>query len=330
MKAKNLNLKTRAFTLIEVIVVISIIGMVTSISVISYGNWNKTLAVNMVKNDLTNIANALEGARTFGSAYPETLPVSFKASPDISVSGGGSADGKTYCVTAESSKNPGVKYYITSLKGVNDIKSGACGPMEISATTVSDTEISVTWSPVTGATGYTIQRDTNNSFPGPVSTTQAGTSLNSTGLNAITRYYYRVKATVGGQDSVWSKVVDARTNLYIPPPPEEPPVSDLTITPETEPYGVMMRLTGTIKAYTSCPAGTPQYSLRQSDGGPWSSYTAWSSSVRSIVTGWFDSEAPGTYYFEAISRCYVDAGNITNIVNTANSYSVSGGGSEMF
>jgi cellulose 1,4-beta-cellobiosidase len=107
-------------------------------------------------------------------------------------------DGKTY------------SYYV---KGINTIGSSAasttvmCTPLPaapfaapgaFSGARESDaTKIDLTWSPVTGATGYVIYRSTTSgSFPFPDAfvTTTVRTKYTDSGLTAGTKYYYRVSA----------------------------------------------------------------------------------------------------------------------------------------
>lgn len=105
------------FTIIELIVIISVIGVLASIVVISYNNWKQTAAVAQLKSDLNGAATAMENARIFGSAgYPSDVNnlTSFRPSDGVTITGG-SVDSKTYCIRAvKSSQYPDVYYSINS------------------------------------------------------------------------------------------------------------------------------------------------------------------------------------------------------------------------
>ena len=103
------------FTIIELAVVISVIGILASIMVVGYGAWQKRTAENVVKNDLINVASAMESARNFGdSGYPATIPTSMQASTDVVLGGGGFNGGQDYCIQGTNAKNAGVIMYVTN------------------------------------------------------------------------------------------------------------------------------------------------------------------------------------------------------------------------
>ena len=97
-------------------------------------------------------------------------------------------------------------------------------PASLTATAVSTTGINLTWSDVTGETGFTVQRSPN----GTTGWTQVGTTATGvltyadTGLSASTAYFYRVEAThtgywlspwayATGYTSTWSATASATT-----------------------------------------------------------------------------------------------------------------------
>ncbi len=87
-------------------------------------------------------------------------------------------------------------------------------PTFLGATVVSSTQINLSWTGSTGATGYQIQESTNGTTGWTqVGTTAAGvTTFQSTGLTAGTTYYYRVLATTGTVTSAASNVASATTS----------------------------------------------------------------------------------------------------------------------
>ncbi len=89
----------------------------------------------------------------------------------------------------------------------------------LTATAVSSSEINLSWTGATGATGYIIQRSTTSTGGWTqIGTTAAGTTTYSdTGLAAGTTYYYRVQAT-GGSGSAYSGTASATTTGTSPAP----------------------------------------------------------------------------------------------------------------
>lgn len=61
------------FTLIEILVVATIMALLTSIAVISYGQLNKESRNNRRKTDLDQIRSALEMYRSNNDQYPDNL-----------------------------------------------------------------------------------------------------------------------------------------------------------------------------------------------------------------------------------------------------------------
>jgi subtilase family serine protease len=85
-------------------------------------------------------------------------------------------------------------------------------PQNVAATAASASQINVTWSNVTGATGFRVDRSVDGASWGTVGTVGTGvTSFASTGLAAGTTYYYRVLATNGSGTSAASGTVSAKT-----------------------------------------------------------------------------------------------------------------------
>lgn len=77
----------KAFTLIEILVVVTIIGLITSIAVVSYTSINKNSRDARRKADLEQIRAALEMYRSNNNSYPDaldtltTLPVYIQSVP---------------------------------------------------------------------------------------------------------------------------------------------------------------------------------------------------------------------------------------------------------
>ncbi|MDR2911175.1 MAG: fibronectin type III domain-containing protein [Bacteroidales bacterium] len=85
-------------------------------------------------------------------------------------------------------------------------------PTGLRATTVSSTQINLSWTAVTGATGYRIERSLNGgSGWAEIYSGTSNSYNNDTGLAAGTRYYYRVRAYNGIYNSGYSSVANATT-----------------------------------------------------------------------------------------------------------------------
>lgn len=85
-------------------------------------------------------------------------------------------------------------------------------PLNLAASAVSDTQINLTWSDVSGETGYRIERSTDGINFGTVTTVGAGVvSYASTGLAAATTYFYRVVAINAGGESAATPAAMAST-----------------------------------------------------------------------------------------------------------------------
>src|SRR5665647_2474224 len=104
----------RGFAIVELLVVIAVIGILATISIVSYGAWKKSAATAQVKSDLNGVAAAMESARTFNNAYPTTLPSTMTASDGVSLTGGSADGGKTYCIDGASTANATIVYYVDS------------------------------------------------------------------------------------------------------------------------------------------------------------------------------------------------------------------------
>jgi hypothetical protein len=91
------------------------------------------------------------------------------------------------------------------------INVAPAAPINLAAKAASSTQIGLTWTGSTGATGYLIERSTNGSTGWTQIASTSGTSYQDTGLSAGTTYYYRVRATGGNLDSAYSNVAGVTT-----------------------------------------------------------------------------------------------------------------------
>jgi type II secretory pathway pseudopilin PulG len=117
--------KNKGFTLVEIVVIISVIAILVTIVIISVGNWRKSTAETEVKSDLKSLSGAMEAARNFGNGYPVSIPTSFTASKNVTVTYG-SGSSASYCVNAVSKADATVQYYINTAVTGREPQAGTC------------------------------------------------------------------------------------------------------------------------------------------------------------------------------------------------------------
>ncbi len=126
----------RAYTLIEVIVVIVVISVLAGIVTFSVNSWRDRAANTEVTSDILNVASAMKNARTWNNGYP--------VYPDDTVFDGTGDAGKlykqsanvllsyyhgdagSYCIEARSTVRPNVYYFIDASTVSTVPKKGTC------------------------------------------------------------------------------------------------------------------------------------------------------------------------------------------------------------
>lgn len=85
-------------------------------------------------------------------------------------------------------------------------------PTGLAVARSGDTGMTLSWTAVSGATGYLLYRDTSNSGSFPYLTTKTSTSHSDTGLSGNTAYYYKVTASnANGESAASDPAVSATT-----------------------------------------------------------------------------------------------------------------------
>ncbi len=90
-------------------------------------------------------------------------------------------------------------------------------PSNFTASAKSSSQISLSWSAVSGATSYSIYRATSSSGTYSLLTTVTSTAYTNTGLAANTTYYYKIRAGNNAGSSSYSAVANATTFAAIIP-----------------------------------------------------------------------------------------------------------------
>jgi hypothetical protein len=88
-------------------------------------------------------------------------------------------------------------------------------PTGVTATAISSSEITVSWTASSGATTYNIYSSTSSSGPFTLVGSTAATSFTNSGLSSSTTYYYEVSASNSAGTSASSPPVSASTQLGV-------------------------------------------------------------------------------------------------------------------
>ena len=79
-------MRRHGFTIIELLVAITVIAILTSITMVSYGQWRHRTADNVLQSDMTQATAALTNFRNFQNNYPPNMAgTNFAASPNIAL-----------------------------------------------------------------------------------------------------------------------------------------------------------------------------------------------------------------------------------------------------
>lgn len=151
------HIKNQGFTLAELAIVIIVVGILAGITIVGYGAWQKNIARDAVKSDLTNAVSAMESARTFSEGgYPSSIPASFKPSDTVTITYG-TGDASAFCIRGQSKKDASISFYARSSDPTN-LQAGSCPayvppppstPTIAGATTTANTT-ALSWNAATG------------------------------------------------------------------------------------------------------------------------------------------------------------------------------------
>ena len=73
-------MKSRGFTIVELLIVIVVIAILAAITVVAYNGINERAQKASLQSDLVNAAKQVELAAVVAGSYPTDLPTSVKVS----------------------------------------------------------------------------------------------------------------------------------------------------------------------------------------------------------------------------------------------------------
>ncbi len=132
-----LRMRQSAFTVVELIIVVIVIGLLVTMATVGYGAWRDNVARAEVESDLRNVYAAMEDARNWSEGYPDidagapfdgdnvkTKPI-FTQSKDVVLTF--FAGGRTaFCVDGTSRVRPNIRMFVSTLDGSKEPQIGSC------------------------------------------------------------------------------------------------------------------------------------------------------------------------------------------------------------
>lgn len=194
----------------------------------------------------------------------------------------GLAAGTRYFYVVAAVNSSGTSANSSEASATTSAPGAPAAPTGLTASAVSNSQISLTWTAVSGATSYVVRRGASSGSEVTIASAVGSTSYVDAGLAAGSQYFYVVAASNGSGTSANSAEVSATT---LGTPSAIP----------SAPTGLTARATGSrIDLSWSASSGAISYNVRRgTTSGVWSLIA---SSVGS--TGYADTSlASGTYYY---------------------------------
>lgn len=110
----------KAFTLVELMIVIVVLAILAGIVLVSYSTWRSDTTTAAMKNDLLALAAAMDNTKNFSNGYPSSVPSSFSPS-NGNVVQLSAVSGTYYCATVYNSQQSTLVYsYSTSTRTIHN------------------------------------------------------------------------------------------------------------------------------------------------------------------------------------------------------------------
>jgi len=204
--------KNTGFTIVEIIVVIAVLAILSTMLVFGYGMWQQNIAKDQMVADLNTVKASMETNKNFASEYDTQLPTDFVASKGVTVTFV-NGNGSSYCVEAASTKTGTTKYFVSS-SDQSSPKQGSCPALSVTTPTLNNANITgnqakVTWNSVPSSTSYEIRYRVNAGAW--VTTTSTISNKTITGLTLSASYDFQVRAVISGLASNWSNIISRKT-----------------------------------------------------------------------------------------------------------------------
>jgi len=334
---------TNAFTIVELIVVIAIIGILTAIVTTGFSRYQENARDAQRSSKTAVIAESLEKYYDQNGEYPgcaamigdattitksvligidTAVLVAPKAASgvtnsikclDLTSSSGPEdyfayvGDASAACSTGQTCLQFSLKYREESTGNIVVINSrrrtdiATSGSATISVTPTGFTTMNVTWTTVNNATGYTLQRATNNSFTADlIETANPDTTIALTGLAYNTTYYFRVKANTDTNAGIWSAITSGSTWGLAAPNTTATAISSTNFT----------------SSWAAIPHAAGYNTQCSTDGATWSGCTG---TTTGLSYGWGPTWQGKILYFRTQAMNDIYTGSWSNIANATTS-----------
>lgn len=201
--------------LIFIISAVLLLGIATATVFVLY----KFQVMGAVHDSLVKAAATMEESNK-ENGYPQSLPKEIVENDSIEISGGGSFDGTTYCITGVSKQDSSIKYHIKSAD--NKPQGGVCPdvadgakPGEVTGvvqTIRSAGQLGFSWNSAEGAASYTLECATDKAFTqGQSSSMKASLTRTCDNLKDGVNYFVRVRGNNASGAGPWSSSLTVST-----------------------------------------------------------------------------------------------------------------------
>lgn len=225
LRSSGSKVRQAGFTVVELIIVVVVIGILAGIVTFSYRGVTERSVNAQLVSDLTNAAEQLELDYLSGKRYPAASPAvaggkGFTVSEGTNLVYQPSGDQQSYCLQASSVRSGTKSYKVTQddrlIEGECPLVNAPGAPtIPDSLPIVNGTTASLTWSAISGATSYEVQKKLASSSTWDAAITKTTTSHSYGALSTNQFHNFRVRALSSGGASSWSAVV---SRAVIPAP----------------------------------------------------------------------------------------------------------------